>query len=91
MEYYASLESLQGKYGLLDSFNMGVTEEASSAIIRPERPIPVGGWFATDVIGIDKGISLLMIENYRSEFVWYYFMQSNIIKKGLEELEFTFR
>jgi len=89
MEYFASLERLQGKYGLLDSFNLGLTEAATSAIIRPARPIPVGGWYATDVIGIDKGISLLMIENYRSELIWYYFMKSEIVQKGFEELDFT--
>lgn len=89
MEYYASMDDLQEKYGFLDSFNLGLTEEATSSIIRPDRPIPVDGWFATDVIGIDKGISLLMIENYRSELIWYYFMQSEIVLKGFEELEFT--
>jgi len=89
MEYFSTLENLQGKYGLLDSFNLGLTSEATSAIIRPLKPIPIGGWFATDVIGIDKGISLLMIENYRSEMIWYYFMQSDIVQKGFEELEFT--
>lgn len=89
MEYFSTLEKLQGKYGLLDSFNLGLTDEATSSIIRPARPIPVDGWFATDVIGIDKGISLLMIENYRSEMIWYYFMQSEIVQKGFEELEFT--
>ncbi len=89
MEYFSTLEGLQGKYGLLDSFNLGLTEAATSAIIRPARPIPALGWYATDVIGIDKGISLLMIENYRSELIWYYFMQSEIVQKGFEELEFT--
>ena len=89
MEYYSSLPALQGKYGLLDAFNLGLTQEATSSIIRPTRPIPIGGWFATDVIGIDKGISLLMIENYRSELIWHYFMQSEIVQKGFEELEFT--
>ncbi len=89
MEYFDSIEALQGKYGLLDSFNLGLTEEATSSIIRPARPIPVNGWFATDVIGIDKGVSLLMIENYRSEMIWYYFMQSEVVQKGFDVLDFT--
>ncbi len=89
MEYYNSLDSLQSKYGLLDSFNFGVTETASESVIRPSRVIPLNGWYATDVIGIDKGISLLMIENYRSGLIWDYFMQSEIIQKGYEELDFT--
>jgi len=87
--YYNSLASLQGKYGFLDSYNLGLTANASSSIIRPNHPIPLTGWFDTDVIGIDKGITLLMIENYRSSLVWDYFMQSDIIQKGFSELEFT--
>ncbi|MBN2540540.1 MAG: hypothetical protein JXB08_03340 [Bacilli bacterium] len=89
MEYYSGLERLQGKYGYLDSFNLGLTESASAYIIRPNRPIPVDGWWDTDVIGIDKGVTLLMIENYRSAMVWHYFMQSEIVQKGFEELNFT--
>jgi len=41
-------------------------------------------WFSRDFIGIDQGITVLMIENYRSEFVWKYFMQHPAIKKWLE-------
>lgn len=88
-EYFESITSLQSKYGYLDSFNLGLTETASEFIIRPNRPIPVDGWFSTDVIGIDKGITLLMIENYRSGFVWDIFMQSEIIQEGYSELGFT--
>ena len=45
-------------------------------------------WVASDVIGIDKGISLLMIENYRSELVWKYFMQSEHIQAAIDVLGF---
>ena len=48
-----------------------------------------GEWIAEDVIGIDKGISLLMIENYRSEFVWEVFMDCEFIAQAIEVLEFT--
>jgi len=89
MEYYASINRLASKYGFLDSYNLGLTESASTSIIRPNRPIPLDGWFDTDVIGIDKGITLLMIENYRSSLVWDLFMQSEVIQKGFDELEFT--
>ncbi|MGL5296712.1 MAG: glucoamylase family protein [Culicoidibacterales bacterium] len=45
-------------------------------------------WYATDVIGIDKGISLTMIENYRSGLVWEMLMSNKYIQKGLGLLEF---
>ena len=48
-----------------------------------------GTWIGTDYIGIDKGISLLMIENYRSELVWEVFMDLKCIDKAIEVLEFT--
>ena len=36
------------------------------------------------VIGIDKGIGLLMIENLRSGLIWDTMMQHPAIRKGLE-------
>lgn len=44
---------------------------------------PHTGWVATDVIGIDVGITLLMIENHRSGFVWRYFMQNPEIQRAM--------
>jgi hypothetical protein len=35
---------------------------------------PLSGWYDPDVIGIDVGISMLMAENQRSNFVWNMFM-----------------
>lgn len=35
---------------------------------------PNSSWNDTDVIGIDLGITMLMIENYRTQFVWNTFM-----------------
>src|ERR1041385_8069913 len=40
-------------------------------------------WFAPDVIGIDLGAALLMIENHRSEFVWREFMKIDAVKRGM--------
>lgn len=45
------------------------------------------GWYASDVIGIDKGISLLMLANYEDEMVWRVMMQNPNILKGLERLQ----
>lgn len=40
-------------------------------------------WWATDYLGIDQGIILLMIENARSGFVWEYFMKNKAIKNWI--------
>lgn len=44
-------------------------------------------WFASDVIGIDKGISLLMLANYQGDLVYRVSMQNRYILQGLERLE----
>jgi hypothetical protein len=37
---------------------------------------PLTGWYDTDVLGIDVGISMLMAENYRTQLIWNTFMQN---------------
>ena len=48
-----------------------------------------GEWYSKEVIGIDKGISMMMIENYFTGLIWKYFMKNRYVIKGLELLGFT--
>jgi hypothetical protein len=41
------------------------------------------GWWAEEYLGIDQGITLLMIENYRTGLVWSKFMQLEAVKKWI--------
>jgi hypothetical protein len=41
------------------------------------------GWVSPDVIAIDVGITLVMAENLRSEFVWRQFMRAPEARRGL--------
>jgi len=43
-------------------------------------------WYSKEYIGIDKGISMIMIENYLSELIWKYFMKNEYVQKGLDIL-----
>lgn len=45
---------------------------------------PVDGWVAPDVLAIDVGITLLAIENYRSGFVWKWFMANPEAQNALQ-------
>ncbi|MEN4098931.1 MAG: glucoamylase family protein [Anaerolineaceae bacterium] len=45
-------------------------------------------WFATDVIGINKGISLLMLANYQNDLVHSIMMNNEIIQRGMQRLGF---
>jgi hypothetical protein len=71
--YYNNFPKLWGKYGFKDAYNLDI-----------DKP-----WYAEECIGIDKGISMLMIENYFTGLIWKYFMKNKYVKKGLELLGFT--
>ena len=73
MQNYRTYDRLWSKYGFKDAYNLDATST---------------GWYATDIIGIDKGISVLMIENYISGFIWNMFMDNKYVQAGLEELGF---
>ena len=44
---------------------------------------------AKEYLGIDKGIEVLMIENYLTGFVWKYMMKNKYIRNGLKILGIT--
>lgn len=46
-------------------------------------------WYAGDYIGIDKGISCVMIANYESNYIWQLFMQNENIQNALSVLGFS--
>lgn len=43
-------------------------------------------WYAKEYIGIDKGISMVMIENYLTGLIWEYFMKNKYVLQGLDKL-----
>jgi hypothetical protein len=49
---------------------------------------PLTGWYNPDVIGIDVGVTMLMAENARSEFVWKTFMKNAEAQRGMEKAGF---
>ena len=67
---------LYGEYGFKDAFNLSYPNEK-------------GGWFDQQYLAIDQGPILLMIENYRSGFIWDLMKKNPFIKKGLERAGFS--
>ena len=49
---------------------------------------PSTGWFDSDVIGIDTGITMLMAENLRTGHVWQTFMKNPEIERALSRAGF---
>ena len=64
-----------GKYGFFDSYNLAVSPP----------------WYSHSLYGIDKGCSMIMIENHLSRLVWETYTNSPYIQKGLAVLGFTKR
>ena len=44
---------------------------------------PLTGWYDTDVLGIDLGISVLMAENQRTQFIWNTFTKDAAAQSGM--------
>lgn len=49
---------------------------------------PLTNWYDTDVVGIDTGITILMVENLRSGFVWETFMKNPEAMRGMDRAGF---
>jgi len=44
---------------------------------------PLNKWYDTDIVGIDTGITMLMAENLRTNFVWKTFMKNPEAQRGM--------
>ncbi|TJY42948.1 hypothetical protein E5161_08255 [Cohnella pontilimi] len=71
LRHYYSYPNLIGEYGLKDAYNLDLSAE---------------GWYGPDVIGIDKGITLLMIENYRSGLIWNLMNKNKYVQAGMKKV-----
>ncbi|HWH56757.1 MAG TPA: glucoamylase family protein [Terriglobales bacterium] len=49
---------------------------------------PITGWASKDVLGIDVGISMLMAENARSQYVWDTFMRNPEVEVAMTRAGF---
>ena len=49
---------------------------------------PLKKWYDPDVVGIDTGITILMAENARTNFVWDTFMRNPEARRGMERAGF---
>jgi len=84
LKYYRNNPKLWCKYGLIDSYNLGTTKTFTNDKIS----IPDGGWYGSDLIGIDKGNELMMLENYYSSLIWNIYQDITYVSDGLTVLGF---
>lgn len=79
-------DAVYGKYGFVDAFNPSYDTGAKP---KEGRVVPDMGWADDKQIGIDQGPIVLMIENWRSGFVWNVMRKNPYVRKGLERAGFT--
>lgn len=73
-------DRLWGTYGFLDSYNPSVRISG-----HEQRGIdPARGWFDHDYIGIDQGLIVLMIENWRTGLIWRTMQRDPHVVRGLK-------
>jgi hypothetical protein len=76
MDYlYSEHPQTWGKYGFFDSYNLDVASP----------------WYSSSLYGIDKGCSMLMVENYLSGLIWNTYTNSPYIQNALNVLNFSLR
>ena len=76
---------IYNKHGFVDAFNPSFHVHTP---LRTGRLQPMG-WVDSVQLGIDQGPIVLMIENWRSGFVWDVMKKNPYIRKGLERAGFT--
>jgi hypothetical protein len=77
---------IYNRYGFVDAFNLSFHTRTE---LRTGRLVPELGWVDTVQLGIDQGPIVLMIENWRSNFVWKVMRRNPYIRKGLQRAGFT--
>jgi hypothetical protein len=78
--------SIYDQYGFVDAFNPTFHAKAKP---RSGQLMPGQGWADTKQLGIDQGPIVLMIENWRSDFVWNVMKKNPYVRKGLERAGFS--
>lgn len=78
-------KEIYDQYGFVDAFNLSFHTKTH---LRTGKLVPNLGWVDTEQLGIDQGPILLMIENWRSDFVWKVMKKNPYVRKGLERAGF---
>ncbi|MCC7245894.1 MAG: prolyl oligopeptidase family serine peptidase [Saprospiraceae bacterium] len=73
-----------GPYGFFDGYNETFTDLSRSPNAQAGYPF----WVDRDYLGIDQGPIVLMIENYRSGFLWDLMKRNPYIVNGLKRAGF---
>lgn len=45
-------------------------------------------WFCENYLGLDKGITAIMIDNYYNQTTWNYYMKNKLVQKAIKRLDY---
>ncbi len=76
LNHMYTIAGLAGRYGLYDAYSFMTKNDG-------DKP-----WIGRSYLGIDKGLVLLMFENYSTQHIWKLMHQNSYVQKGLNVLGF---
>jgi len=73
-------------FGFVDAFNPSFNY--TDVKLTYGRVVPEVGWVDNNYLGIDEGLTVTMIENFRSGLIWRIMRRSPYLRRGLERAGF---
>jgi hypothetical protein len=80
--------ALAGTRHLLEAYPQVCIEDRFSSGFNPTLPMDGKGWLSEGWYGLDQGLLVIMIENYRSGLIWEVFRKSPYVQAGLRRAGF---
>jgi hypothetical protein len=80
---FGAAAALQGTRRLLERYPQVCTRDRFSSGFNPTLETQRGGWLSEGWYGLDQGLLVMMVENYRSGLIWDMTRNCPPIRAGL--------
>jgi hypothetical protein len=81
--------ALRGTRHLLQTYPQVCSNDRFSSGFNPTLRAQEGGWLSEGCYGLDQGLLVMMIENYRTGLIWEITRNCPVIRAGLTDAGFT--
>jgi hypothetical protein len=85
---FAREAALDGTRHLLNTYPQVCSNDRFSSGFNPGRLDAAGNWLSQGWYGLDQGLLVMMIENYRSGLIWRLTRGSTMLQRGLRSAGF---
>jgi len=86
---FAPASALAGARNLLENYPRSVPQDRFSSGFNPTLCAGSGGWLSDGWYGLDQGLLVMSIENFRSDFVWKIMRRCLYVRSGLARAGFS--